>query len=195
MKITLRQAHKLIDKINSRLATITISAVQQVNIWEVDDTSQTYDNLKAAFSKQCDRNRELVSARQCIRNQIRIANQKGIDEAVADRKAAMDELGFLRHQLNTVNDSAINTSAALARKLDAEREAAKLSSTNHYRGNSDVIAVCLYSPEDLEQLDKQINAAQLEVEKHEDRLSKLNSTLEIELQSNVSETLRQEGLI
>ena len=101
MKITLRQAHKLIDKINSRLATITISAVQQVNIWEVDDTSQTYDNLKAAFSKQCDRNRELVSARQCIRNQIRIANQKGIDEAVADRKAAMDELGFLRHQLNT----------------------------------------------------------------------------------------------
>ena len=69
MKITLRQAHKLINKINSRLATFQISAAQQVNIWEVESPAETFANLQGQFQALCARNVALVTARQTIRNQ------------------------------------------------------------------------------------------------------------------------------
>lgn len=195
MKITLRQAHKLIDKINSRLATFQISATQQVNIWEVESPAETFANLQGQFQALCARNVALVTARQTIRNQIAVANRNGIDDTVAARKAALDTAGFLRHQLNTVNEHAVNTPVALARKLEAERESAKGSSAANYRGNSDTIVVCLYSQADVDAINDKINQTQLAIEKLEDQLSKLNSSTEIDLAVDIEQTLRQEGLL
>ena len=193
MKITLRQAHKLIDKINSRLATLQISATQTVNIWEIEDPTATYTKLSEQFTELCQRNRLLVSARQCIRNQIRVANYAAIDGVIADRKEAMDAAGFIRHQLNTVNDNAVTSPAALERKVAAEREAAKTTTTRY--GAADTVTICLYSQADVDVLNDQLNKQQLEIERLEDQLSKLNSSTEIDLVADVAKTLQSEGLM
>lgn len=193
MNITLRQAHKLIDKINSRLATLQISATQAVNIWEIEDPTATYTKLSEQFAELCQRNRLLVSARQCIRNQIRVANYTAIDGVIADRKEAMDAAGFIRHQLNTVNDNAVASPTALERKVAAEREAAKTTTTRY--GANDMVTICLYSQADVETLNDQLNKQQLEIERLEDQLSKLNSSTEIDLVSDVVKTLQSEGLM
>lgn len=195
MNITLRQAHKLIDKINSRLGQFQISATQQINIWEVESPTETFTKLQEQFQALCGRNTELVTARQTIRNLVADANRNGVDDTIAARKAALDAVGFLRHQLNTVNEHAVNTPSALARKLEAEREAAKASSAVSYRGNGDTIAICLYSPADVEALNDKINQGQLAIERLEDQLSKLNSSIEVALPAAVEQTLRQEGLL
>ena len=193
MNITLRQAHKLIDKINSRLATLQISATQAVNIWEIEDPTATYTKLSEQFTELCQRNRLLVSARQCIRNQIRVANYAAIDGVIADRKEAMDAAGFIRHQLNTVNDNAVTSPTALERKVAAEREAAKTTTTRY--GAADTVTICLYSQADVDVLNDQLNKQQLEIERLEDQLSKLNSSTEIDLVADVVKTLQTEGLM
>lgn len=195
MNITLRQAHKLIDKINSRLATLQISATQSVNIWEIEDPAATYTKLSEQFAELCQRNRLLVSARQCIRNQIRVANYAAIDGVIADRKEAMDAAGFIRHQLNTVNDNTVTSPTALERKVAAEREAAKNTTSAARYGSGDTVTVCLYSQADVEALNDQLNKQQLEIERLEDQLSKLNSSTEIELAADVAKTLQTEGLM
>ena len=193
MNITLRQAHKLIDKINSRLATLQVSATQAVNIWEIEDPTATYTKLSEQFTELCQRNRLLVSTRQCIRNQIRVANYATIDGVIADRKEAMDAAGFIRHQLNTVNDNAVTSPTALERKVAAEREAAKTTTTRY--GAADTVTICLYSQADVDVLNDQLNKQQLEIERLEDQLSKLNSSTEIDLVADVVKTLQSEGLM
>lgn len=193
MNITLRQAHKLIDKINSRLATLQVSATQAVNIWEIEDPTATYTKLSEQFTELCQRNRLLVSARQCIRNQIRVANYAAIDGVIADRKEAMDAAGFIRHQLNTVNDNVVTSPTALERKVAAEREAAKTTTTRY--GADDTVTICLYSQADVDVLNDQLNKQQLEIERLEDQLSKLNSSTEIDLVADVVNTLQSEGLM
>lgn len=193
MNITLRQAHKLIDKINSRLATLQISATQAVNIWEIEDPTATYTKLSEQFTELCQRNRLLVSARQCIRNQIRVANYAAIDGVIADRKEAMDAAGFIRHQLNTVNNNAVTSPTALERKVAAEREAAKTTTARY--GADDTVTICLYSQADVDVLNDQLNKQQLEIERLEDQLSKLNSSTEIDLVADVVKTLQSEGLM
>ena len=193
MNITLRQAHKLIDKINSRLATLQVSATQAVNIWEIEDPTATYTKLSEQFAELCQRNRLLVSTRQCIRNQIRVANYAAIDGVIADRKEAMDAAGFIRHQLNTVNDNAVTSPTALERKVAAEREAAKTTTTRY--GAADTVTICLYSQADVDVLNDQLNKQQLEIERLEDQLSKLNSSTEIDLVADVVKTLQSEGLM
>ena len=193
MNITLRQAHKLIDKINSRLATLQVSATQAVNIWEIEDPTATYTKLSEQFTELCQRNRLLVSTRQCIRNQIRVANYAAIDGVIADRKEAMDAAGFIRHQLNTVNDNVVTSPTALERKVAAEREAAKTTTTRY--GADDTVTICLYSQADVDVLNDQLNKQQLEIERLEDQLSKLNSSTEIDLVADVVKTLQSEGLM
>lgn len=195
MKITLRQAHKLIDKINSRLGTFQISATKAVNIWEVEDPASTFLQLTAQFRDLCKRNRALVTARQTIRNLIQQANVGAIDNTIAQRKAELDNEGFLRHLVNTVNPNAINTPTALARKLEADRAAASASSVASYRGDTNSINICLYSDADVEQIDAQLNAARLVVEKLEDKLSQLNSSTSITLSAETTSTLQAEGLV
>lgn len=195
MKITLRQAHKLIDKINSRLSQMQISATQQVNIWEVENPHDTFINMQEQFQALCARNADLVTTRQVIRNLIADANRHGVDAAIVARKAALDSVSFLRHQLNTVDEHVVNTPAAFARKLEAEREAAKASSTVNYHGNTDTITVCLYSQTEVDSINDKINRGQLTVERLEDELSKLNSSIEILLPDDVKQTLENEGLV
>lgn len=195
MNITLRQAHKLIDKINARLGTFHISATKAVNIWEVEDPASTFTQLTAQFTELCKRNRALVTARQTIRNLIQQANVGAIDNTIAQRKAELDNEGFLRHLVNTVNRHAINTPTALARKLEADRAAASASSVASYRGDTDSIAVCLYSDADVEQIDAQLSASRLAIEKLEDKLSQLNSSTSITLSAETTSALQAEGLV
>jgi hypothetical protein len=195
MNITLRQAHKLIDKINARLGTFQISATKAVNIWEVEDPASTFTQLTAQFTELCKRNRALVTARQTIRNLIQQANVGAIDNTIAQRKAELDNEGFLRHLVNTVNRHAINTPTALARKLEADRAAASASSVASYRGDTDSIAVCLYSDADVEQIDAQLSASRLAIEKLEDKLSQLNSSTSITLSAETTSALQAEGLV
>ncbi len=195
MNITLRQAHKLIDKINARLGTFQISATKAVNIWEVEDPASTFTQLTAQFTELCKRNRALVAARQTIRNLIQQANVGAIDNTIAQRKAELDNEGFLRHLVNTVNRHAINTPTALARKLEADRAAASASSVASYRGDTDSIAVCLYSDADVEQIDAQLSASRLAIEKLEDKLSQLNSSTSITLSAETTSALQAEGLV
>lgn len=197
MNITLRQAHKLIDKIHGRLATFGISATQSVNIWEVEDAATAFQQLEAEFNEIVARNKSLLTARQVIRNLIQQANVGGVDSTIAMRKATLDEIGGHRHILNTIHLGGIASAEALERKIAAERAAAQTSGGGggRFRSNDDTVNVCLLGQDEFNELDRLIAVKQLEVEKMEDRLSQLNASTTITLPADVVTILQKEGLV
>ena len=71
MKLTLRQAHKVVDKIVARMATLDVSPSREVNVWEADEG--TFDRLTEEFTKAFDRQVALTAARQAVRDAIGVA--------------------------------------------------------------------------------------------------------------------------
>lgn len=197
MKVTLRQAHKLIDKIHGRLATFSISATQSVNIWEVEDAATAFQQLETEFNGMVERNKSLLYTRQVIRNLIQQANVGGVDNTIAVRKATLDEIGGHRHILSTIRMGGVSSADALERKIAAERAAAQTSGGSFGRRGSsdDMVTVCLLGQDEFNELDRLIAVKQLEVEKLEDRLSQLNASTTITLPADVVTTLQKEGLV
>ena len=190
MKITLRQAHKLVDKITERLKTIVISATKTVSIWDVTDGESTFDTSKQAALELIKRNMELIVARQAIRDLIRDANHTTVDQLVSQRKGTLDIIASSRHLLDTCGSGGITSPLALQQKATALREAAAGTSYG-----SDTITICLVSTEDQSMIDKNIQEYQLLIEDIENKLTTANATTSISIPVEMLQILIDEGIV
>lgn len=191
-QITLRQAHKLVEKINARLGTISINPNVSMNIWEVTDAVEAITTASDNFKAEVERQMKLVLARSSIRDGIRTANQQAVDALVAQRKRALDVISTLRHISTSVSSRGVSDAKALELKILAARESAK-GATSY--GSTDEVSVNLLTDEQVKSLDKDIQAKQLEIERIEDELTTANATGKLSLNDELIAILRDEGLI
>lgn len=190
-QITLRQAHKLVEKINARLGTIIINPNVSMNIWEVTDAVEAITAASDNFKAEVERQMKLVLARSSIRDSIRTANQQAVDALVAQRKRALDVISTLRHISTLVSSCGVSDAKALELKILAARESAK-GATSY--GSTDEVSVNLLTDEQVKSLDKDIQAKQLEIERIEDELTTANATGKLSLSDELTAVLRDEGL-
>ena len=194
MNITLRQAHKLVDKIHGRLATISISATQSVNIWEAEDALATFQRLEAEFNTAVERNNSLLSARQDIRDLIQRENVGAINGIIVRRKMVLDEIGGIRHILGTIQLNSIGSPTALKNKVAADRASQSAGGRSIGYG-ADSINICILGATQRAEYETRLASLQLEVEQLEDRLTQLNASRGIVLPADVVAILQKEGLV
>lgn len=193
MKVSLRQAHKIVEKISGRLATIRLSAQQTVNIWDETDPEVLLDKLGEQCRQEQKRQLNLLGARQDIRTSIQAVNGTEVNGLVATRKALLDQLATYRHLQGTIPANAISTGTALKAKLAAERAGAGGGRSSVY--SNDTITVSVFTEADVENLDNQINELQLRVEAIEDQLSAANANGSVTIGDFTLAILRKEGIV
>lgn len=190
-QVTLRQGHKLVEKINGRLNTITITPTRSVNIWEVTDAAAIFKQASSEVNNEITREMNLKNARADIRDSIRVVNALAVDDLVAKRKRTLDVIASLR-QLQTTGERGVSSAEALDKKLIATREAAKATTRSY--GDNDTITISVFTQEQIKDLDKQIQELQLEIEKIEDALTTANASGKISLGEMTLKVLKDEGL-
>lgn len=193
MKLTLRQAHKIVEKIVARMATIDVSPIRQVNVWEAE--ALTFDRLLKEFQDAYARNLVLASARQAVRDAIGVANTVKVDGLVSKRKALLDQLGALRSVVSqaTTSLTGITSAAALAQKVEAAKAASKTTNSAY---STDTVTIQLLNTVDLAILQKKIDVLQLQVEEVEDQLTTANAVAgAVTISDDVAAILREEGVI
>ncbi len=193
MKMTLRQAHKLVEKINAKIGSIDVSVTREVTPWTVDE--HTLRNLRAEFDTNVTRLQDLNAARYAVREQISVANRAEVDSLVAVRKYLLDQIGVLRNLVGGFRPSVVSSGAALAEKAVAQKAAAATGGTSRY--SEDTVTVSLLTAEDVAMYNKEIDLLQLKIEETEDQLTSANASRDssIILSDAVLATLRTEGLI
>lgn len=193
MHVSLRQAHKIVGKIHTKLAEIDISPMRSVNMW--DNVDGAVEKMRTAYAIAVDRQQRLMQARQAIRDQIQAANRGEVDALVAARKTTLDQIGMMRAQLAGVSQNGVTSQVALDGKIDAARLAKRAggASTSYY---DEVISVCLLSQQDIDAINADISKAQLKVERIEDLLTSANAKLStVMISDGDEEILRSEGLV
>lgn len=189
MKVTLRQAHKLVEKIAGRLGKIELSTQATVNLWDTTPASELYMSLQAELENNIERQLDLLGARQDIRTSVQAVNASEINGLVAARKALLDQLSTYRHLQGTIEKNTISGSDALASKIASSRESPQTSYS------IDTIRVSLYDDAKVTALDKKINELQLRVEAMEDQLTTSNATAQITIGERTLAVLRREGIV
>jgi hypothetical protein len=194
--ITLRQAHKLVDKIVAKMRTLTIESTKQVSAWEQDEVSAVLERLRGKFEEQIARQVALTNARQELRDAISIANRAAVDGLISQRKALLDQVGIYRAILDSASENYISDGNALAQKLSAMRSAAHAGATTpSWGGSGDTVTVSLLTSERQTVLEKLVNDTQLKIEAVEDALTQANAGTRVWVPASAEATLRQEGLI
>lgn len=193
MEVSLRQAHKIVEKITARLTSFEITTAKRVNVWELTDAAEAFASARTELANTIDRHSQLVAVRQMVRNGIRSVNARKIDGLVAHRKGLLDLVASMRAVLATVDARAIASPEALVQKVAAVKEASKLSSS-HY-GSTDEVTISLLDAAAQAAMDDKINAYQLAIEATEDQLTHENAKGSLVLDDETVVTLREEGII
>lgn len=191
MELTLRKAHKMIEKLHSRIAQIHLNATAPLGIWDVEPVESRVVAARAQFNNTVDHHFNLLAARQEIRDAIQAKNSIQINQLIADRKRLLDAIGVHRHILSTAQMATVTGNVAAERKIKSLQDSA---STTSY-GVTEHVQVSLLSQEDIDDRTQTINRLLLEVESIEDQLTTANATTTVTLSQQVVATLKAEGLI
>jgi hypothetical protein len=194
MQVTLRQAHKIVEKITARLAMLDINPTREINVWEVTDT--TFDDAVETFNEQVVRTHDLMLARHFVRGQIGNANFAEVNSLIAQRKLLLDRIGMLRSLVAGAKVRAVTSQAGLVEKARAMTAGAAAGGRSTMFGE-DTVTILVVDQTDLDNCAADIDTLQLEIETVEDKLTTANSNREhmVILSDEVIETLQSEGII
>lgn len=192
MQVTLRQAHKIVDKLNAKIKSIDTVTTADINIWQANDTDAVITTLNAAGATSESAFARLVNLatiRHDIRGLIGVANHKAVDDLIARRKLSLDMLAIIRGLVE-----AYRPAGNLSPEVVVAQAAAARTANSPY--SSQTITVNLYDEADIAELRKQIDLYQLTLEHIEEALTAANSDRSNQLDlSEFAEQLRAEGIV
>jgi hypothetical protein len=190
MQVTLRQAHKLVDKINASFQNLQISPVENINIWQM--TPLSLDDRRKKFHTKLARQLALTTVRSEIRGQLQEANQGSVNELVALRKITLDMLALKRslHVQLAPSVNEIDNQESLEQKVEILK-ASKEVGHRHY----DNVIVSLVNAVERQELENEIGDLQLSIDQIEDQLTTANSGKKILLSETTMVVLKKERLL
>lgn len=192
MKLTLRQAHKLVEKITAKIATLDVTPTRNVNVY--DATVYTFDHLTNVLNTNLGRLESLIRSRCFVRELIGLANQSRVDGLIAKRKLLLDLVGVKRALVGGVTPHAVSSPGALAAKIETLTAGTAAGGRSSY---DDTVSVCLISEKEVNDLRAEIDLLQLQVESVEDELTAANAdpSCVVVLPDHVRDALAAEGII
>jgi len=167
MELTLRAAHKLVDKITQQIHAIQINPIATINVFDVDNDSDVVEHLyqdrMQEFEDKIARVEDLMTIRTFIRDTIRAINEReGINQLVSERKDVVDRAQLLGRLVSVLREQYVSTPEALQRQIARAQEAAGES----YR--ADVVNFSLIS--NRERMEHEIAGYRRQAETIEDAL-------------------------
>lgn len=187
MKITLRQAHKIVEKITARAAEVAVSTTAEVSIHDPRPVEQVFAEERAVYKKNLQRRQDLSGARQEIRSAVQAQNAAEVNGLVSIRKGLLDQIAILRAVHSAFQKNLPSSVPMLAAKLAAEH-----ASSSRYQ---DMVVFNVLSQAERDTLEKEINTLQLRIEAVEDQLATSNAAAQITLSDITERVLRSEGII
>jgi len=193
MELTLRAAHKLVDKIDAQIRTIDLNAIVLVNAFDVDRAADQVTNLfierAAEFDNRLLRVDNLITIRTDVREQIRTQNDvSGIGSVISQRKDKLDRIAmYTRVFASSHHEQMVSTAVALQRQIARVQDAKEL--------HSETVHFSLINSEARVRVEQYVATVKRAVEALEDRLLYLNINTKIMLSTDHVETLKEENLI
>lgn len=190
-KLNLRKARKLESKIGAFI-TEKQREINTTTSIRVNEDPNNIDNIinegRQKFFDDFENLNNLVLARQEIRDLIGIANaNEGINDLIANKVLLETKLSKINHFLgfNTYSKVVVEDSLELAKK--------GLENGDRWANTNINAPVLTQIDEDKFKTDKQ--GLIKDIEDLEDKLAKLNYTVEVELSSNTAKLLKDNFLI
>lgn len=193
MEFTLRAAHKLVDKIDAHVRTISLDAIVVINAFDIANDSVAIEALYAEHSAELDRNLlrvdDLITIRTIVREQIRIENDvSGIGAVISQRKDNLDRVAmYARILASSRHDHIVSSATALQRQI------ARIQEADETRG--DTVHFSLVNAEAHTRMEQYVAQVRRRIEELEDRLLHLNINTKIVLKDDHVATLQEENLI
>lgn len=189
-QITLRQAHKLVEKLTARIASVEINPTKEVNAWSTVDADDVFLNGTLEFAKAVTLKSHFIGMRHAIRELVSVANGPKINELVAKRRFLLDLIAMQKQVVAGIPSAGINSAEALTKKIESLR--ANGSTTSSYY---ETVTVTFLEAADLVDYNELIQSTQLQVDECEDQLTTANSSTTIALEAPVIEFLKQQKLM
>lgn len=193
MQVTLRQAHKIVDKLNAKIKSISVSTNIEINIWQAtteEAVKAMLDTAGRQIKEQTERLARLASIRHDVRALIAAANQKRVNELIAARKLTLDTISSVRSLIEMYRPNQHFEAAEIVAQAAANR-----ANTSAFH-RSETITVSLVDAKELAEANKSVDALQLQLEQIEDALTAANSDRNNLV--NLTEfayALREEGIV
>lgn len=192
MELTLRAAHKLVEKINAHLKTIEVNPLITVNTYEVDDAATLFKQHQDEFNTNMERVGSLLDIRANVRMLIGEQNAAStIDRLIGNRKAVLERLIAYQRVYNNRQEGQIASAAALEKKIKAGAN----TKQEHLFGRSDSVSFTVITKDVKEKLEALIADAKRTIEGIEDNLLNQNVQRKISLSEQQVAVLRSERLI
>jgi hypothetical protein len=193
VELTLRQAHKVVDKINLLIKTTDLITTRQLNVFEVSDAEAAFQEAVGEFVLAFTFVEQLTSARNQIRQSIGVANANEIDSIIVQRKQVMDRLAVTKNVLASSGNGRAHLVQSVSGLTAKVEQTLKAEQRNSYR--DDIINISLLTPEFEEQLKSSAKAYQREIESFDEQLLTLNVATKIELSKEMIQVLRDAEII
>jgi hypothetical protein len=192
MELTLRAAHKLVEKLNAHIKTIEVNPLVTVNTFEIDNAADLFAQHQKVFDENMERLADVQEVRNYLRLEIGKQNAGSIDTLIAQRKFAIERLAAYNRILETAKqEGQITTAAALERKIKSETTSKRES----LYGRSDTVTFSLVNKSTKTILEGMVAAAKRAIEQTEDDLLRYNISLKVVLTDKHVEVLKKERLI
>lgn len=176
MELSLRQTHKLVEKLNGFIAEHTPSPVISVNVFDVSANAAIprFAEEEAKFKAATVRHFSTLALRQQLRNYISVQNSLGgINELLGQRKVLCEKLSFIRSILNGRSDL-VNTSAGVSNLIRKKQESV---TSNVYQ--ADTVEFTVLNVLERENMQSLVNILQRQLESTDEEISTKNATLKI----------------
>lgn len=193
MHISLRQARKIVEKINGVIGSIDTNTTIGLNVWDLTDVTEALDSAQLTLVTNIKRVVVLQVVRATLRSAIDSANHdSGISVHIAARKQHTDQIAFIKSVIdNTPNAHVVSTSAGITAKIAQLTE----KSAVHSYGRDDSIVVSLLTDNIRIELEQTAISLQRDLDKIENQLLELNVSTTIKLIPTVVSTLQAENLV
>lgn len=190
MKITLRKANAVQAAINETIKSLSFET--QVRINEFEDAEAKIAVAQAKHGANVERKHNLLYALYDIRRSVSRANcDNGVNDMLATIAHLEKDIQFFS---GLAKETVREGEAVIAGKMDKIRNRKEDSRASLY-GREDEVTTGIFTTADVAKFKKETAEAKKQKQKLQDQLLEVNVKSEIELSSEVEETLKQEDLI
>lgn len=192
MELTLRAAHKLVEKIKAHIRTIETNPGVSVNTHSIEDSNVLFVEHRRSFEENMSRVDQLMSTVFRLRESIRRENDvQDIDSVVAERSFNLDRIAHLQRVVNSAKaEGQINSAAAL--KSKTQQILSKGANSSYH---DDTVSFSVVGKEQLSALEDQISTTKRLIESLEDQLLNKNIVGKIFIDPSTVEFLHKERLV
>lgn len=184
--LTLRQAHKLVERINIHLKSLTVETNHYYNMWDAENASAWLKSKQDEYQQFLDLSFKLISARSAIRSAVQRANHSKINELISQRKLINEQIMFAQNNIIQRYQRGVTSPTTLQHKVEQLKA---------NQSENDTIEVGMISDQLIADYKTTVAELKQQLIGLEETLLQLNVTTTITLTDDVTDLLDSQRLM